>query len=561
MPLFSQNLPAAPLPPDDVLLCVRTGKIKPLETGSVKSAIDKSPCEGKIFLTPTGLVGDEQYYVLHGGVDKALHQYDASHYPTWNQEVPECSDLFHIGGYGENISTTHLHESNVCIGDIFQIGDEAFVQISEPRQPCYKLNRRFRFPKASIRTQQTGRTGWYLRVLQQGYIQRGDKMKLVKRINPTWSIKQIQKYLYDDLTNQEALVELSDLPGLGKEILGLFRDRLARGTEDMSFRLVGKIAPTVKWKQYRIKCKASLTPRVAAFHLETLNGSGSTFPDFANVLIRFGPFPQFIRAYSVVHCDNSTIELAIAREEPSRGGSVYLHDKAKVGDVLDVAQGNPSVGPMQFLKADGKHIFIIGGIGVTAFLQAILHLQAIGADVKVHYAVRSRLETPYLSVLPENKTIVYSKYDGERLNPKEVIPPSSNSVNGSVKIYCCGPRSLMMETRELVLDRGYPSDQTYFESFGVPSFPLGDPFEAKVKKTGKVLQVPSEKSLLQVLGEAGFDVPSGCLNGNCGTCMIPYSEGSVCHRGIALPEEDRCENMLSCTSRGEGRITIDVTEL
>lgn len=208
----------APLPPSDVLLCVRTGKIRPLGGVSLKSAINKSRRQGKVQVTDVGLVGDEQQYVLHGGVDKALHQYCAAHYDTWNSEIPDRAHLFKIGGFGENLSTVNFTEDNLCIGDKLRIGDEVIVQISEPRQPCYKLNHRFEFKKASIMTQKSGRTGWYLRVLKEGYIQEGDRMELIERINPKWSISRVQKFLYRDVSNHDALVELSELPSLGVEI-------------------------------------------------------------------------------------------------------------------------------------------------------------------------------------------------------------------------------------------------------------------------------------------------------------------------------------------------------
>ncbi|KAF9891329.1 hypothetical protein FE257_004184 [Aspergillus nanangensis] len=561
MAAFSHSLPSAPLPPRDAILCVRIGKIKTIGPGSVQSAIDKSACKGPVFLTSVGLVKDEQQYALHGGVDKALHQYCASHYATWNDEIPERAHLFKVGGYGENISTSHLNETNVCIGDIFRLGPEVLVQISEPRQPCYKLNRRFNFQKASIRTQQSGRTGWYLRVLRQGYIQSGDQMDLVERINPQWSIRQIQRYLYDEPANQTALRELSELPGLGREILDLFRSRLAQGAEDMSFRLLGNSARTMerlRWKKYRIERKRHLTPRVAALDLKAQDLPGDDFLAFAHVLLRFGPYPQFVRAYSVVDGDgdSATLELAVSREHPSRGGSVYLHDKAQAGDVLEVSQDPTNIPAIHTTDADGEtsgtHIFLIGGIGVTAFLREIKSMTANGVDIKIHYAVRSRQEAPYLDTLPPDKTTVYAKDQGERLSLKDVIPYSPHA-----KVYCCGPPSLMAESREIMKAAKYPPELMHFESFGVASSDLGDLFEAEIKQSCQVVKIPGDKSLLQVLNEAGFDIPSGCLTGSCGTCMVQYSGGSVHHKGMALPDEEKGENMLSCVSRGNGHIVID----
>lgn len=155
------------------ILDVRTGKVKQLDPRlPTKSAIFKESHQGKVFLTKTGLSGDEQAYEHHGGVDKALHQYNVDHYESWAEERPDLEHLFQAGAFGENISTTGMDEKNVCIGDQYSIGDEVIVQISEPRQPCYKLNQRFKWKKASVRVQETGRAGWYLRVIQTGFIQK-----------------------------------------------------------------------------------------------------------------------------------------------------------------------------------------------------------------------------------------------------------------------------------------------------------------------------------------------------------------------------------------------------
>ncbi|RAL15236.1 MOSC domain-containing protein [Aspergillus homomorphus CBS 101889] len=238
----------ASVPADDILLCVRTGKVKQLGPGSVTSAIEKLPCPGRVYVTEQGLTGDEQAYEHHGGTDKALHQYCSRHYEAWKREVPERAHLFNIGGYGENISAESFDETNTCIGDIFQIGpDGVLVQVSEPRQPCFKLNRRFEFAQASIRTQTTRRTGWYLRVLKPGFIQVGDCMRLVRRINPVWSVSKVGNFLWEDRKNVEALRVLSELPGLGEEIAQIFRKRLAtREDEDMLFRLHGDAS---MWKE------------------------------------------------------------------------------------------------------------------------------------------------------------------------------------------------------------------------------------------------------------------------------------------------------------------------
>lgn len=153
------------------------------------SAIRKQPVARRIEIAPDGLTCDAQAdLTVHGGRDKALHHYPAEHYRAW------CADLnrrdLMPGGFGENISTTGLTEASVCIGDIFALGS-ATVQISQGRQPCWKLNEHVREDRMAWLFQKTGRTGWYYRVLSTGSVKQGDGMILIDRPYPDWSVQRV----------------------------------------------------------------------------------------------------------------------------------------------------------------------------------------------------------------------------------------------------------------------------------------------------------------------------------------------------------------------------------
>ncbi|KAH7264859.1 pyruvate kinase-like protein [Fusarium redolens] len=548
----------APLPPTDTLLSLRTGKIRPLGGVNIRTAINKRARQGKWEVTPLGLVGDEQQFIHHGGPEKALHQYCATHYDAWNAELPGREGLFKVGGFGENLSTMNMSETNVCIGDIFRVGREVLIQVSGPRQPCYKLNHRFQHKKISAMTQSSGRTGWYYRVLQTGFIEQGDALELVERTNPTWSLSRVQKYLYHEKDNIEIFQELVTLPALSEEMVGIFQGRLDHGTEDMSGRLEGDRVPVV-WRPYKLASKTDLTPRIKSFIFESEDQSEDLkFGQFPFVRIQFGPDGSISRAYSVVSGTTSRFELGIARDDNSRGGSIYLHDDLTVGNVIKVAPGHNA-----FASQNGgvdsnasKHIFIIGGIGVTAFLGEIKRLSRESAEVEIHYAVRSLKDAAYLSRLPLDKTTIYAKGDGQRLMLGQVIPELTNDKKDVPMVYCCGPTSLMNACRNLTTNLGYPKANVHFEEFGDATTGTGEPFEVEIKSTGQRVQVPREKSLLQVLSDAGFEIESSCLVGNCGTCMVDYYKGEVDHKGVALDEEQKKGSMLSCVSRGKGKIVI-----
>src|SRR5690606_28558955 len=124
-----------------------------------RSAIDKAPVDGPALVTVTGLVGDEQAdRKHHGGPDKAVHAYAVAHYPAWIAELPAAAGALRPGGFGENLVVDGVTEADVCLGDRWRIGP-VLLEVSQGRQPCWKLNVRFGQPDMARRVQTSGRTG------------------------------------------------------------------------------------------------------------------------------------------------------------------------------------------------------------------------------------------------------------------------------------------------------------------------------------------------------------------------------------------------------------------
>lgn len=139
----------------------------------------------------------------------------------------------------------------------------------------------------------------------------------------------------------------------------------------------GKNRIQMIWREYRLVEKGMITPRIKKFVFEIVDESSASsdteFPGtFPHVRLKFGLEALFTRVYSVVHGDIKKFELGIARDDKSRGGSGYLHDNVKVGDILETAMGHdktPQLESTLNILKDKKHIFIVEGIGVTAFLR------------------------------------------------------------------------------------------------------------------------------------------------------------------------------------------------
>lgn len=216
---------------------VRVGGIKPLGENAF-SAIDKNRVNGKIEVFPTHLAGDSVADNRHhGGIDKAIHCYPMQHYEYWHKLFPN-NPHFQAGGFGENFCIIGTDETQVCLGDVWQIGTTQLV-VSQARQPCWKLNVRFGVPDISECVQASGRCGWYLRVHQTGYIQAQDAIILLFRPYPQWSIARLSQLI--DSKNCEAAImrEVLDLP-LPPSWHNLFAQRLKTGMcEDQSKRLFG----------------------------------------------------------------------------------------------------------------------------------------------------------------------------------------------------------------------------------------------------------------------------------------------------------------------------------
>jgi MOSC domain-containing protein YiiM len=158
------------------------GIIGTLHTGEqVLSGIGKRPVSAdRLLLTSLNLQGDRQAdLTVHGGPDKAVYAYASEHLPAWTAELTP-DPPFGVGTFGENLTTAGWLEDDVRIGDLWQWGD-AVLQVAQPRSPCYKLAMVTRRPDMLKRVVRSGRSGWYLRVLQPGQVPVAGPIAVVER--------------------------------------------------------------------------------------------------------------------------------------------------------------------------------------------------------------------------------------------------------------------------------------------------------------------------------------------------------------------------------------------
>ena len=215
--------------PPPVRPLVLAGSIAPLGNDGRLSAIDKRPTLGPWRIAPGGLAHDAQADLrYHGGLEKALHHYPFEHYAAWTEEIGDEPLLRMPGAFGENLSTTGWTEADICVGDVVRFGN-ALLQVSQGRQPCWKLNCRFARSDMAFLVQTSGRAGCYYRVLKAGVAAAGDHLRLVERPCPDWTLKRITGLLYHDTDDRDGLAGLAALSELAHNWRDLARRRLNSG--------------------------------------------------------------------------------------------------------------------------------------------------------------------------------------------------------------------------------------------------------------------------------------------------------------------------------------------
>jgi MOSC domain-containing protein YiiM len=177
------------------------------------SGIFKAAITGPARVSANGITGDEQYdLVNHGGPDNVVLAYNADHYPAWREQL-NLSEL-PFGAFGENFTVRGFSDDVVCIGDIWEVGPQLRLQVTQARQPCFKLARRLERMEIIRLVKESSRGGWYMRVLQEGPAETGMGIKLTKRLYPDWPVSRAVQTMYARKKEKAAAQELAQLPEL-----------------------------------------------------------------------------------------------------------------------------------------------------------------------------------------------------------------------------------------------------------------------------------------------------------------------------------------------------------
>ncbi|WP_165067987.1 PDR/VanB family oxidoreductase [Marisediminicola senii] len=257
--------------------------------------------------------------------------------------------------------------------------------------------------------------------------------------------------------------------------------------------------------------------------------------------------------------DRQRYRVAVLRELEGRGGSAIVHDTVTEGQPVRIRGPRNHFG---YEPVPGQAVvFIAGGIGITPFLSMARAADAAGIDYTVVYAGRRRATMAFLGDLVEahgDRVMVYAADEGNRLDAAALL----GGLKPGTAVYCCGPNRLVAAVEEATAD--WPAGLVHVEHFEAKEF--GPPvwqetFEVELALSGITVEVPIDRSILDVVEENGVLVVSSCRIGTCGTCETPVLEGEIEHRDSVLTAEEQSydDTMMICVSRAAcPRLVLDL---
>lgn len=264
--------------------------------------------------------------------------------------------------------------------------------------------------------------------------------------------------------------------------------------------------------------------------------------------------PGLSRSYSIVGNDGhfSRYEIAVAKDPKSRGGSLFVHEKLRVGDELE-ASSPRNLFPLD--EAAPSNVLVAGGIGITPIWSMVQRLEALQRSWLLLYAARSREHAAYIDdieVLAQRSRNgrLLLHFDDENQGRPADLAAMLAQASKDAHLYCCGPRPMLAAYE--VATAHWPTDQVHLERFGAPQHNLlASGFTVVLERSGLSVTVPPDRSILDAVLDAGINAQYGCMQGSCGLCETVVLKGVPEHRDHLLSDSVKSGNqaMLICCSR------------
>lgn len=265
------------------------------------------------------------------------------------------------------------------------------------------------------------------------------------------------------------------------------------------------------------------------------------------------------RQYSLLTtlCDGQRYVVGVKRDELGRGGSRWLHDSARIGQVLEVSAPRNLFG---IEPGDEPVLLLAGGIGITPLYSMLKLLQESGRQVHLHYWCRSPDHALFVKELEgcADVTLHYSEIPGA---PVLAFSEVLNRAGPTTQIYCCGPQRMISELEALSPMCG--AQRIHVERFQAaqPLATSQEAFTVVLARSGREVEVLAGETILQVLLDAGEDVMYSCEQGICGACEVKVIDGAPIHCDSVLPADEHMRRktmMICCSSNASNRLVLDI---
>lgn len=307
----------------------------------------------------------------------------------------------------------------------------------------------------------------------------------------------------------------------------------------------------------RVNKVENLTADIKLFELVAPDGS-SLLPEFeagAHVDVVTGGGHR--RSYSLANdpAERNRYVIGVLREKAGRGGSAWMHDNVKVGDTLTVM---PPLNNFPLAESAGEHILIGGGIGITPMKAMVHRLNALGEKYTLHYCSRSADSTAFLNEIRElcGANVVFHHDNGDFTKGIKFADVLGEHRPGS-HVYVCGPTGFLNAARAAASH--WPEGCVHFEVFAPTNAKKeyqNEPFKVTLARRKQTLDVPADKSILEVVRAAGVVAESSCEEGICSTCKTRLIAGAADHRDEVLTSEEKANQIMICVSRAKPGETL-----
>jgi ferredoxin-NADP reductase/MOSC domain-containing protein YiiM len=584
--------PAAPgSGPQPTLLSVNVGMPRDVswQGKTVHTGVWKQPVPGPAVVRRLNIDGDGQGDLNgHGGEQRAVLVYQIQSYRHWARHLGRND--FDYGQFGENLTVDGLPDSEVCIGDRYQIGDAEF-EVTQPRVTCYRVGLRLGEPQMAALLVSHHRPGFYMRVITEGRIQAGDQIVKIRSGPHGLTVAEADALLYLPDRDLARLAAAADIPALSPGWQQSFRELLAAPAGADSGPPTAEAAPAwTGFRQLTVTRVVSESLAVSSIHLQAADRKPLPLAEagqYLTVRIPGAGQPAPVRSYSLSSAPGtSTYRISVKHEDHGLASS-YLTGKVRPGAVLDVAAPR---GEFVLDTGTGPVLLISAGIGLTPVLSILHQLAAARSARHVWWIHGARRPEEHPLAAEAHKLLMSLPHAHEQLFYSAASPAelrragaaagrltedklAALALPANAIAYLCGPESFMTDIQRALTALGLDPGRIRTELFGArsainpgltgrdrrkphqPPGPPGNGPRVTFARSGISAPFPDFVRTVLELAEA-CDVPTrwSCRTGVCHTCITSLLSGRVTYAPEPLEPPSRGEVLICCARPGNDTV-------